>query len=183
MASNKNRKHSKIDKLPEEIKDTVEQMMQADFTYNEIADYIRDCGFEISTTSVWRHATNLNATVETLRMAQENFRVIMDEIARYPQLDTSEGIIRLLSHHVIEAINNTEEAHWKNIDPMKLIQQANALVRASSYKANMDIKNKDIMDAGLEQVKTLVFEAMARENPTLYTEVSQFLNKQQEVLK
>ncbi|MEG2286059.1 MAG: phage protein Gp27 family protein [Eubacterium sp.] len=183
MASGKNRKHSKIDKLPENIKDTVEQMMQADFTYNEIADYIRDCGFEISTTSVWRHATNLNATVETLRMAQENFRVIMDEIAKYPQLDTSEGIIRLLSHHVIEAINNTNEEQWKEIDPMKLIQQANALVRASSYKSNMDIKNKDIMDAGLEQVKTLVFEAMARENPKLYSEVTQFLKTKTEVLR
>lgn len=178
----KNRKHSKIDKLPADIKETVEQMMQADFTYAEIADYIRDCGFEISVTSVWRHATNLNATVETLRMAQENFRVIMDEIARYPQLDTSEGIIRLLSHHVIEAINNTDEEQWKNIDPIKLIRQSNALIRAASYKNNMDLKNKDIMEAGMEQVKTLVFEAMARENPQLYTEVTKFLNEKQEDL-
>lgn len=179
----KNRKHSKIDKLPADIKETVEQMMQADFTYAEIADYIRDCGFEISTTSVWRHASNLNATVETLRMAQENFRVIMDEIARYPQLDTSEGIIRLLSHHVLEAINNMGEEQWQNIDPIKLINQSNALVRAAAYKNNMDLKNKDIMEAGMEQVKTLVFEAMARENPTLYTEVTQFLTEKQEALK
>lgn len=179
----KNRKHSKIDKLPADIKETVEQMMQADFTYAEIADYIRDCGFEISVTSVWRHATNLNATVETLRMAQENFRVIMDEIARYPQLDTSEGIIRLLSHHVLEAINNMDEEQWLNIDPIKLINQSNALIRAASYKNNMDLKNKDIMEAGMEQVKTLVFEAMARENPKLYAEVTKFLSEKQESLK
>lgn len=176
MKTQRNRKHSKIDKLPSDIKDTVEQMMQADFTYSEIADYIRDCGFSISTTSVWRHATNLNATVETLRMAQENFRVIMDEIARYPQLDTSEGIIRLLSHHVLEAIKNTDEDQWKNVDPLKLIMQANGLVRAASYKTNMDIKNKDIMEAGLEQVKVLVFESMAREKPELYKDVVKFLN-------
>ena len=179
----KNRKHSKIDKLPADIKETVEQMMQADFTYAEIADYIRDCGFEISVTSVWRHATNLNATVETLRMAQENFRVIMDEIARYPQLDTSEGIIRLLSHHVLEAINNMDEEQWQNIDPIKLINQSNALIRAASYKNNMDLKNKDIMEAGMEQVKTLVFEAMARENPKLDAEVTKFLSEKQEDLK
>ena len=42
-------------------------------------------------------------------MAQENFRVIMEEINKYPALDTSEGIIRLLSHNVLESIQNTSE--------------------------------------------------------------------------
>ena len=32
------RKHSKIDKLPPDIKDTVEDMIRSDFTYSEIAD-------------------------------------------------------------------------------------------------------------------------------------------------
>ncbi|MGL4548059.1 phage protein Gp27 family protein, partial [Eubacterium aggregans] len=87
----KNRKHSKIDKLPEDIKSTVEEMMQADFTYAEIANYIRDCGFEISTSSVQRHAATLNATVESLRMAQENFRVIMDENCPVPEAGHHRG--------------------------------------------------------------------------------------------
>ena len=171
------RKHSKIDKLPAEIKSAVEQMMQADFTYAEIADYIRDCGFEISPSSVHRHAAALNATVQTLRMAQENFRVVVDEIANYPGLDTTEGIIRLLSHHVLESITKMDESKWAEIDPVELIKQSNALVKAASYKTNMDIKNKDIMEAGLEQVKILVFEAMARENPDLYNQVTTYLSK------
>lgn len=177
MGKNKrNRKHSKIDKLPTNLKDTVEQMMQTNFTYAEIADYIKSHGFEISVTSVWRHATNLNATVETLRMAQENFRVIMEEVSKYPQLDTTEGIIRLLSHHVIEAIQNTKEEQWKDIDPLKLIREASSLVRAASYKSHTDIKNKEIFDTGLESVKVLVFESMAKERPELYREVSKFLD-------
>jgi len=174
-----NRKHSKIDKLPPDLRDTVEQMMQSNFTYAEIADYIKNNGFEISITSVYRHANNLNATVETLRMAQENFRVVMDEIAKYPQLDTTEGIIRLLSHQVMEAIQNTTEDQWKDIDPLKLVGQATNLVKAASYKANTDIKNKDILDAGLEQVKVLVFESMAKEQPELYKQVSKFLSDKQ----
>ena len=95
----KRRKHSKIDKLSPELKATVEDMMKADFTYAEIADYIKDQTDQpISISSVCRYAANLNESVETLRMAQENFRVIMEEINKYPALDTSEGIIRLLSH-------------------------------------------------------------------------------------
>ena len=38
----KRRKHSKIDKLSPELKATVEDMMKADFTYAEIADYIKE---------------------------------------------------------------------------------------------------------------------------------------------
>ncbi len=176
---NRNRKHSIIDKLPTSLKETVEQMLQNDFTYAQIADYIKTNGYDISISSVWRHATNLNATIETLKMAQENFRVIMEEIGKYPQLDTTEGIVRLLSHHVLEAIQKTDENQWKNLDPMKLIKQATGLVRAASYKSSADIKNKDILEAGYEQVKGLVFEAMAKEQPQLYNEVRKFLEVKQ----
>ena len=37
----KRRKHSIIDKLPPDLKATVEEMMKSDFTYQEIADYIK----------------------------------------------------------------------------------------------------------------------------------------------
>lgn len=139
----KRRKHSKIDKLSPELKATVEDMMKADFTYAEIADYIKDQTDQpISISSVCRYAANLNESVETLRMAQENFRVIMEEINKYPALDTSEGIIRLLSHNVLESIQNTPEEKWKNIDPEALLKQATSLVKAAAYKKNMDLKTR-----------------------------------------
>ena len=173
------RKHGIIDKLPTDIKDTVDQMCQADFTYSEIVDYIRDSGYEISVSSVCRYAKSLNASLQSLKMANENFRAIMDEMAKYPQMDTTEGIIRLLSHQVLDAIQNTPEDKWSGMDPVKLIQQSTALVRAASYKQKTDLENKSVLDAGYEQVKILVFEAMAKENPELYRQVSEFLAQQQ----
>jgi len=176
------RKHSKIDKLPDTLRQAVEQMMQSDFTYSEICDYIKQSGHDISIGSVFRYAQTLNASVQQIRMAQENFRVIMDEINKYPMLDTSEGIIRLLSHHLLETIQNTSQDQWNEVDPATLIKQGSALIRAASYKTNTDLKNKDILDAGYEQVKTMVFEAMSKERPDLYRDVSGFLAaKSQEV--
>lgn len=175
-----NRKHSIIDALPSTLKDTVEQMMQENFTYKEIADFIKQNGYEISTTSVWRYASNLNASIQQLKMAQENFRVIMEEINKYPMLDTTEGIIRLLSHNILSTIQNAGEEYFKYIEPEKMIKQSTALIRAAAYKSNLDLKNKDILDAGFESVKSLVFEAMAKENPSLYNEVVKFLDKKKE---
>lgn len=174
------RKHSIIDKLPPTLKDAVEQMLQADFTYEEIAGFIRDHGYPISTSSVHRYARNLNATIESLRMTQENFRVMLEEINKYPQLDTTEGILRLLSHNLLEAIQNTSEDRWKQVDPEDLMRQSTALIRAAAYKSKVDLGNKDVLEAGFEQTKKMLFDAMMKERPDLYQEVSRFLAEKSE---
>lgn len=180
-----NRKRSKVDQLPPHIKEVVEQMMTtpAEYTYSDIANYIKNQGFDISVTSVWRHASNLNASLETLRAAQENFRVIMDEIAKYPQLDTTEGIIRLLSYQVLNTLHARPSEQWDKMEVVDLIRQATGLVRAAAYKSKVDLANRELMDTGLESVKVLVFEAMAKERPDLYSEVTKFLSDKQEGVK
>ena len=59
----------------------------------------------------------------------------------------------------------------------KLIRQTNALIRAGAYKKRIDIQSRENYETGLEAVKSLVFEAMAKENPELYRQVSMYLNK------
>ena len=179
----KNRKCSKIDRMPLKVKDAVEQMMlDTTITYREIVDYIRKRGYEISLSSVQRHAANLNESASTLRMAQENFRVIMEEIEKYPNLDTTEGIIRLLSNHVMEAINSTPGEKWEDLDPLKLMREATALTRAAAYKSKIDVETQTTLDRGFEYVKDMIFETMRTENPRLYEQVNKFINKKQREL-
>lgn len=178
-SKNKNRKHGIIDGLPPEIKETVDEMIKADFTYREIVDYIKTTGQSITVPSVCRYARNLNITIQALRMAQENFRAIAEETAKYPNLDISEGIIRLLSNQVLEVINSTPEERWKELDLEKLVKTTPALVRAIAYKKNMDIKNQEIMSTGFDQVKGMLFESLATERPELYAELTRFLKSKE----
>lgn len=157
--------------------------MQGDYTYKEIAEYIKENGYDISITSVYRHAKSLNKSLQEIRMIQENFRAINDEIRKYPDIDTSEGIIRLLSHQILERVQNMESEDLENVDVIKLMKEANSLIRTSAYKNNLDMKNKDIMEAGYERVKNLVFDAMQKEEPELYKKVSEFLNKKVDKIK
>ena len=46
-----------------------------------------------------------------------------------------------------------------------------------AYKKRIDIQSRENYETGLEAVKSLVFEAMAKENPELYRQVSMYLNK------
>jgi len=172
------KRHFKIEKLPPDIKSQVDEMIAANFTYDEIVDFISsESDMTVSPMAVCRYAKSLRQSIQTLRMAQENFRALMDEVNKYPTLDTGEAILRLLSHVMVDRIQDTPEDKWKEIKPDELIKQSTALVKAAAYKKNLDVKNEDIMSAGFEQVKGMVFETMARERPELYAEVAAFLEQ------
>lgn len=170
-----NRKHSKIDQLDPTVKETVDEMIKTGAYYREIVDYIKSNGISVSLAAVGRYAKNLMTTLDSLRMSQENFRAIMEETEKYPNLDVTEGILRLLSGHMLEAVSKMPEEQLKELDFDTLSKNAVALTRAAAYKKQIDIKNKDILENGAEQFQSLIFEAMAKERPDLYKEVKKFL--------
>lgn len=101
----------------------------------------------------------------------------LEELQGNPDMDTSEALIRLASHHVMNALTNVDEEQMKKIPIEKLIKETNGLIRAAAYKKRIEVQNRDNYEVGLEAVKSLVFEAMAKENPELYRQVSTYLNK------
>ena len=177
------RRHSIIDKLPAEIKETVDEMVRANFTYRDIVDYIKSTGNDISLASVGRYAANLNETVRSIRLAQENFRAIMEETERHPNLDATDGILCILSNQLLEAVNSLPEEQLQSADLNSLIKNSVALTKAVAYKKNIDLKNKDILETGVEQVKSMIFEAMAEKRPEMYKEVMDFINGEMSRIK
>lgn len=176
----KNRKHSKIDSLPADIKEAVEEMIKSDFTYREIVDYIKNQGFEIFQSSVQRYASGLNETLQSLRMAQENFRAVMEETEKYKNLDVSDGILRLLSNQVFQNINNMSEDRMNDVNFETLMKNAVALTKAIAYKRKIDVDTKTVLENGMEEFQTAIYEAMAQERPDLYREIKKYLKEKKQ---
>lgn len=172
-----NRKHSLIDGLAAELKSTVEQMLLTGSTYGDIVEYLRGHDVAISMASVCRYAKQYNANAALLNVAQENFRHMMDELDRYPDLDTTEAILRLASQNVFNAIANTGEEEWAKVDKQELLSKALGLVRAAAYKKRTDAELKSESEAGLDAVKSLVWDAMAKDRPDLYKQVAKYLRE------
>ena len=173
-----NRKHSVIDGLEADLKGTVEQMLLSGSTYGEIVEYLRRHDVAISMASVCRYARQYNANVAMLNIAQENFRRMMDEMDKYPDLDTTEAMIRLASQNVFNALAKTSEDEWAKIDKDKLLAKTLGLVRAAAYKKRTDAALKSESEAGFDAVKGTVFAALAKERPELYKQVAAFLKEQ-----
>lgn len=179
MGKKKNRKHSKIDGLPDNLKDAVEEMIKDNFTYRDIVEYIRKQGFEISQSSVQRYASSLNATLQSLRLAQENFRAVMEETEKYKNLDVSDGILRLLSNQIFQNINNLSEEQMNDVDFETLMKNAVALTKAIAYKKKIDVDTQSVIESGMEQFQSVLYETMAAERPELYKEVKKFIREKQ----
>lgn len=178
MGKKRNRKHSKIDMLAPEVKSTVESMITANYTYREIVEYIKDCtGEMISQAAVCRYAQGLCESLESIRYAQETLRAVNDEINRTPDMDTTEGMIRILSHIMLTNVQQLSDEDFKKVDPMKLLKQSSELIRVAAYKRNLDLKNRDIIEMGFDAVKEKVFNAIVKKYPEDYARLSSILDE------
>lgn len=176
------RTRSKIDALPPELKDTVEQMIlnPVKFTYQDISEFLKEKEYDVSYVAVYRYARRMNANIQMVVTAQENFRRLTEEMEKYPDLDFVGVVQRILAQHLIDRISSAPDEQWDSLKLDKTIKEAVALSRAATYKKRMDAQIRDKQEAGLEEFKALIFDAMAKEKPDLYHQVSQFLNEKKQ---
>lgn len=119
-----NRKHSKIDTLPPEMKATVEEMiMDGSATYSDIVTYLEQQGYSLSVSSVCRYAQGYVENLQTLQIAQANFRNMLDELERYPDLDTTEALVRVASQNLMTALTSKKDEDWSAVSVDKLMTQ------------------------------------------------------------
>lgn len=179
----RNRKRGKVDKLPCDIREIVDMMINnpSEYRYSDIVDFIRQNGYEVSKSSVARYAQALNASLEQVMLISNNFRLINEEIAKYPDLDVSEALARITNHKVLEAVQNMTAESLQDVPADKLIKAVPSLIKAASYKRDVDAKNKSSMDAAYDVFKEEIFTAMAKDNPQLYSQLAAYIkNKQKE---
>ncbi len=174
------RKIGKVDKLPPRLKDDVEQMLLTGTSYKDIVDYLKENGENLSQMAICTYAKKYRATVEMLNVAQTNFNSLLELMNKYPDIDTSEALIRLSSHHMLNALSSLTEENLKDIPIDKLIRESNSLVRATAYKKRIQIQNQEESENAIDAVKSMLFELMKKEKPELYKEVNKFLNDKKE---
>lgn len=174
------RTHSKISRLDPAVKETVDEMIKTGAYYRDIADYIRSHGISISVAAVGKYAKNLMSTLDALRMTQENFRIIRDEMDRCPELDITDGILQLLSNQLLDAINKMPDEKLSELDFEAVVKNAVALTRAAAYKKKIDIDSKNILENGADKFMSYIFEIMADEDPELYKKIKKFVRSKQE---
>ena len=130
-----------------------------------------------SVSSVCRYAQGYVENLQTLQIAQANFRNMLDELERYPDLDTTEALVRVASQNLMTALTSKKDEDWSAVSVDKLMNQISGLTRAVAYKKRVELQNKSDIEAGTGDLKSALWSAMAKERPDLYKQVSAYLDR------
>ena len=171
MGRRKNRSRSKISRLPPEVRSTVDAMVQspAEFTYNDIRDYLASLDVQISKSAIGNYARDLMASLEAL--------AVMETAAKVPEVDAVEIINRIAGQKIVQAIINKPDEEWTDVALDKLLREANAMTKAVAYKQRIDVQNKEDVAAAADELKAEFFSALGAEHPDLYRQLVQILDR------
>ena len=159
MQLNGKRSYGKIASLPPEVRNAVDNMiLTCTVRLPEIQAYIEEqAGVDVSTSTISRYGKRLSE--------------------KYPEQDSAEILTRIASHKMMAALVSKSDKDWNEMRADKLLKEISGLTRAMAYKQRVDIQNKDVVSAALDEVQASVFSALADEKPELYRQVVQFLDK------
>ena len=179
MENTTRRRTGKIDRLDLQTKSEVEKMILSGSTYREIVEYLNTQGVELSRMAVCTYAKKFLATTQMLHIAQENFRILPDELDRHPGVDTTEGIVQILSNAILNTLANTQPEDWENVKLDKLIREANSLIKVTAYKHS----RRDPGEAAFGQLNAMLFKEIAQNDPALYERIRQYVDSRKDELK
>lgn len=171
------RRNGKIARLPVVLRDSVDKMLLAGVSYREIVQFLRENDVELSKQAVCNHARQFLCTTQQLRIAQENYKLRLDEMERVPEMDTSEAIIRVVSNAILNTLASASPEDWKGINLDTLLRETNSLIKVTTHKRRADRLNETAEQAALHQTKITLWRALADNYPDIYKEVSTTLEK------
>ena len=166
------RRNGKIARLPVALRDSVDKMLLAGATYREIVQFLRENDVELSRQAVCNYARQFLCTTQQLRMAQENYKLLLDEMRR-----TSEAIIRVVSNAILNTLASASPEEWKDIKMGTLLREANSLIKVTAHKQRADMLNRTAEERALEGVRAELFSALRNKDPELFARLSNTLDE------
>ncbi len=163
----KTRTRSKIDELPQEIRLIVESMLaNVTYSYQDISDYLKGQGYDVSRSSVGRYAVKTNNATKRVLEAQAQVAAIVEAVKKNPDLDYTEGTMQMIAGGLTQRIAVAQE-EWDEMDLNKAVQNLIALSRAKGYKDKVYSELSKKLDLALTGFKQQIFEEISDKDPHL----------------
>ena len=133
-AYKKYRKHNKIYELPEHARAMLDDMLQdTSITYVEIAQWLKDEGFDISKSTVGRYALENNKLTVKLLEAQEQINTLVRLAKDNDGENLTEGALQIATHKLTAKIAMLE-TEIDDMDAADAIRLMTGIARTKAYK-------------------------------------------------
>lgn len=137
----KTRITSKIDELPEELKNRVDiLLMDTSNTYQYISEILKSEGYAISKSSVGRYAMRSNTAMQRLLEAKEQTEKLVAVVRKNPDADYTEAAMVMLMDGLINKLATAED----EFDQMPLDKAGRLITSLSRTKVYKDRVRQDM---------------------------------------
>lgn len=100
---------SKIDRLPQSVKAQVDEMISdMSDSYQDISDYLKEQGHDISRGAVGRYALRMNKVAQRLSESLEKTKLILDRLEKNPELDAAKAAQALMTDGLMQRISTAD---------------------------------------------------------------------------
>ncbi len=175
------RKHHKINTFPPKLVDAVNKMIIKGYTYDDIANFLNDQGFEIHKSSVGRYSRDFLANLERIKIIKEQAKAIVDIRQDSPATEMGEAASMIAMNLVMEALMEANAKGAEGLDK-KIIAAMNALAKLEKSGVAREKLKYDFtkgVDAALSKLKESL-KAELHANPELLDQVIRLVDQTKE---
>lgn len=145
------RSHSKVAKLPDEIRAAVDRKIMAGVEYQEIADYINAMGTNISRSSVNRYGQKFMDKMERLRLAREQAKIVVETAKDGPALEMVEAANQMAVQVILERLIDMGDI--KEAKSTEVLKALALLERSATQREKLMLDYNRAFDAAAKQIK------------------------------
>lgn len=166
----RNRIKSRIDELPSEIIETINQRLSdVTYTYQEIADEVKKLGFEISRSSIGRYALRQNAVAKRLKDSYEKTKVLVQTVKENQDIEATDIAGSILMDALTQRIAMAED-EFDNMPLDKAGRLLVALQRSTVYKEKFKLEYRKGINDAVKVVKNELKKELINE-PELFARI------------
>ena len=145
------RGHSKVSKLPDEIRAAVDRQIMAGVEYQDIADYINSMGTQVSRSSVNRYGQKFMVKMERLRLAREQAKIVVESAKDGPALETVEAANQMAVQVIMERLIEMDDLKGaKSTDVLKALA---LLERSATNRERLKLEAKRKAEEAVKSIE------------------------------
>lgn len=171
--------NSKIDQLPPETKAQVDDMVaDSSFTYQDIADWLKEQGYEISRGAVGRYAIRVNEAAQRMAEQLEQTRLILDRIERNPDVDPAKAAQAVMASGIMQRVS-TADGEFLEMPLEKAGRLLASFRRVDVAERKMLFDMRQKIDLAFEELEHQLMDAI-KNDPALSAQMREILTKAKE---
>ena len=176
---NRQRISSKIDELPESLRLEVERMLaDTSHTSEDISQFLKGEGYDISKSSVGRYATRTNNAMQRLLEAQAQTDRLIQVVKENPEADYTEAAIIMTMNGLLNKVATAEE-EWDEMPLDKAGRLIASLSRTKVYKDRVRQEMKKKADIAFREMESEIMKVI-RQDVAAASALKEILEKAKE---